>query len=92
MISIKDFEQIALEKFPKKQIYATKYEKDNWAKWRANYQKDLYIEALEQENKELREALCGLLDDFKYYISEQDNEPQRAGYVKVAEKLIDNKH
>jgi hypothetical protein len=37
---------------------------------------------------DLLEALQGLLDDFKYYISEQEEEPVRAGYIKEAEKAI----
>lgn len=44
-------------------------------------------ELLEQRD-ELLEALSGLLRDFKEVISENNLEPQMAGYIGVAENLI----
>ena len=41
-----------------------------------------------QRYNEAIEVLDGLLDDFKYYISEMDEEPQRAGYILEAEQTI----
>jgi len=37
---------------------------------------------------EMLKALQGLLNDFEYYISEQETEPSRAGYIEVSKKLI----
>ena len=45
-----------------------------------------------KDTQELLKVLEGLLDDFKYYIADQGEEPQRAGYMKVAEDLINNRN
>ena len=40
------------------------------------------------ERNEAIKLLNGLLDDFKYFIGESDNEPQRAGFIVEAEKFL----
>lgn len=52
-----------------------------------SFTEDHYSELLEQRN-ELLDCLSGLLDDFRYYISEQEEQPQRAGYIVESEKLL----
>lgn len=51
---------------------------------RRNQQSTSQKETIER----LRETLDGLLDDFKYYISQMEEEPQRAGYMLEAEQLL----
>ena len=40
------------------------------------------------ERNEAIKLLNGLLDDFKYFIGESDNEPQRAGFIVAMTKVI----
>lgn len=43
---------------------------------------------LNYDFEESLKIMDGLLDDFKYFIGECDKEPQRAGYIREAEKFL----
>jgi hypothetical protein len=53
------------------------------------HQKEL--NKLNERGQILEICLAGLLDDFKYYISEMDEQPQRAGFILEAENLLKTK-
>ena len=40
------------------------------------------------EKNEAIKVIKGLLDDFKYFIGDSDNEPQRAGFIVEAEIFL----
>ena len=43
---------------------------------------------LQTKKEKAIELLRGLLDDFKYYIADQEEPPQRAGYITEVEQFL----
>lgn len=59
----------------------------DWKK-QAEIGHEMLMTSIKNQQKEFLNIIEGLLDDFKYYIADNEEPPVRAGYIKESENFI----